>query len=58
MKSDLNVSVADFVSPQLILNKVIASTTLFGKEKTVVIIHDGERYILRITKLKKLILTK
>ncbi|WP_371817719.1 hemin uptake protein HemP [Polynucleobacter sp. AP-Sving-400A-A2] len=46
------------MSPQLILNKVIASTTLFGKEKTVVIIHDGERYILRITKLKKLILTK
>ncbi|WP_369411832.1 hemin uptake protein HemP [Polynucleobacter hallstattensis] len=37
---------------------MIASTTLFGKDKTLVIIHDGERYILRITKLKKLILTK
>ncbi|WP_216269634.1 hemin uptake protein HemP [Polynucleobacter sp. Nonnen-W13] len=46
------------MSSQLSLNKVIASTNLFGKEKTVVIIHDGERYILRITKLKKLILTK
>lgn len=40
------------------LNKVIASATLFGKQKTVVITHDGERYILRITKLRKLILTK
>jgi hemin uptake protein HemP len=40
------------------LQKVIASTTLFGEEKTIAIIHDGERYILRITKLKKLILTK
>ncbi|MCF8165370.1 MAG: hemin uptake protein HemP [Rhodoferax sp.] len=46
------------MNPLLSVNKVIASTTLFGKEKTVVIIHDGERYILRITKLKKLILTK
>ncbi|MBU3597498.1 hemin uptake protein HemP [Polynucleobacter bastaniensis] len=58
MKPELNVSTADFVNPQLSLDKVIASTTLFGKEKTVVIIHDGERYVLRITKLKKLILTK
>jgi len=46
------------MNPQLRLDKVIASATLFGKEKTVVIIHDGERYVLRITKLKKLILTK
>jgi hemin uptake protein HemP len=58
LKPELNVSTADFVNPQLSLDKVIASTTLFGKEKTVVIIHDGERYVLRITKLKKLILTK
>jgi hemin uptake protein HemP len=58
LKPELNLSIADFVNPQLSLDKVIASTTLFGKEKTVVIIHDGERYILRITKLKKLILTK
>lgn len=48
----------DFRTPQLNLDKVIASASLFGKKKTVVIIHDGERYILRITKLKKLILTK
>jgi hemin uptake protein HemP len=58
LESELNVSTADFVNPQSSLNKVIASTTLFGKDKTLVIIHDGERYILRITKLKKLILTK
>jgi len=58
LKSEFNNSRDDFVNSQLSLNKVIASTTLFGKEKTVVIIHDGERYILRITKLKKLILTK
>jgi hemin uptake protein HemP len=58
LKPEFNVSVVDFVNPQLSLNKTIASTSLFGKEKTVVIIHDGERYILRITKLKKLILTK
>jgi hemin uptake protein HemP len=58
LKPELNVSTADFVNPQLSLDKVIASTTLFGKEKTIVIIHDGERYVLRITKLKKLILTK
>jgi hemin uptake protein HemP len=58
LKPELNVSTADFVNPHLSLDKVIASTTLFGKEKTVVIIHDGERYVLRITKLKKLILTK
>jgi hemin uptake protein HemP len=58
LKPELNASIVDFVNPQLSLDKVIASTTLFGKEKTIVIIHDGERYILRITKLKKLILTK
>jgi hemin uptake protein HemP len=58
LKSGLSGSRDDLVNPQLSLDKVIASTTLFGKEKTVVIIHDGERYVLRITKLKKLILTK
>jgi hemin uptake protein HemP len=58
LKSELNNSIDDYGAPQLNLDRVIASTTLFGKEKTVVIIHDGERYILRITKLKKLILTK
>jgi len=58
LKSELNDSIDDYVNSQLRLDKVIASATLFGKEKTVVIIHDGERYVLRITKLKKLILTK
>jgi hemin uptake protein HemP len=58
LKSELNDSIEDYVNPLLSLDKVIASATLFGKEKIVVIIHDGERYILRITKLKKLILTK
>jgi hemin uptake protein HemP len=39
-------------------SKVISSAALFGKDKSIVIMHDGQRYILRITKLRKLILTK
>jgi len=38
--------------------KVISSATLLGQEKSIVILHDGQRYTLSITKLRKLILTK
>lgn len=38
--------------------RVISSTSLLGKEKAIVILHDGQKYTLRITKLRKLILTK
>jgi hemin uptake protein HemP len=58
LPSESNSSIDDLENPEMNIDKVIASATLFGKQKTVVIIHDGERYILRITKLKKLILTK
>lgn len=38
--------------------KVVSSATLLGQDKSIVILHDGQRYILSITKLRKLILTK
>ncbi len=38
--------------------RVISSAVLLGKEKSVVILHDGQKYRLSITKLRKLILTK
>ena len=38
--------------------KVVSSATLLGQDKSIVILHDGQRYTLRITKLRKLILTK
>jgi len=38
--------------------RVISSAALLGKEKSVVILHDGQKYRLSITKLRKLILTK
>lgn len=38
--------------------KVISSESLLGKNKSVVIVHDDQRYVLSITKLGKLILTK
>lgn len=38
--------------------KVISSKSLLGKNKSVVIVHDDQRYVLSITKLGKLILTK
>jgi hemin uptake protein HemP len=41
-----------------IVSKVIPSANLLGKEKSVVIVHDDQRYVLSITKLGKLILTK
>lgn len=38
--------------------KAISSESLLGKNKSVVIVHDDQRYVLSITKLGKLILTK
>lgn len=40
------------------LIKKIDTKILFGEDKTVKIIHNGNVYILRITKDDKLILTK
>jgi len=34
------------------------SESLFGGERTIWIIHNGERYLLRITRKNKLILQK
>lgn len=41
-----------------IFGKVISSACLLGKDRLVVIVHDDQQYVLRITKLGKLILTK
>lgn len=38
--------------------KTISSAALLGKQNQIFIVHDGQRYLLRITKLRKLILTK
>ena len=38
--------------------KIISSAALLGKQNQIFIVHDGQRYQLRITKLRKLILTK
>ena len=38
--------------------QTISSAALLGKQNQIFIIHDGQRYLLRITKLRKLILTK
>lgn len=38
--------------------KTISSATLLGKQNQIFIVHDGQKYLLRITKLRKLILTK
>ncbi len=46
---------AQFVSSG---GKAISSSSLFGKDRSVIIVHDGQRYVLSITKLGKLILTK
>jgi len=40
------------------LPKIISSQALLGREGLIFIEHDGHRYQLRITKLRKLILTK
>lgn len=47
-----------FSSYGFIVGKVILSANLLGKDKSVVIVHDDQRYVLRVTKLGKLILTK
>lgn len=38
--------------------KKLSSDNLLGKEREVMIQHQNETYILRLTKLNKLILTK
>lgn len=43
---------------QLILGNVLSSEKLFGNHNEVVIRHQNERYVLRLTKQNKLILTK
>jgi len=40
------------------MGKNIDSKDIFKDKNTVVIIHDGQEYYLRITKSNKLILTK
>ena len=40
------------------ISDVILSSTLLGQEKSVFILHEGHKYRLSITKLRKLILTK
>ena len=40
------------------LPKTISSAALLGKQNQIFIVHDGQRYQLRITKFRKLILTK
>ncbi|WP_215295494.1 MULTISPECIES: hemin uptake protein HemP [unclassified Polynucleobacter] len=40
------------------LPQIISSKTLLGPKELIFIEHDGHRYQLRITKLRKLILTK
>jgi hemin uptake protein HemP len=44
--------------PPYPLPKTISSEVLLGRMKQIFILHDGNSYQLRITKLGKLILTK
>lgn len=46
------------VAHEVNVSGVISSSTLLGKEKSVYILHEGHKYRLSITKLRKLILTK
>jgi hemin uptake protein HemP len=39
-------------------DKKLNSKDIFEKEKSIEIIHEGERYFLKVTKANKLILTK
>jgi len=50
---DVKASSATSEAPQTITSK-----TLLGKQNQIFIVHDGQRYQLRITKQRKLILTK
>lgn len=36
----------------------VSTESLFGKSRTLVVEHEGESYLLRITRKSKLILTK
>jgi hemin uptake protein HemP len=58
--SDINTSElhSTCIQPNVILPRVISSEILLGRMKQVFILHEGETYQLRITKLGKLILTK
>ena len=47
-----------FIRSAEILPKTISSEALLGQGKQMFIVHDGQIYQLRITKLGKLILTK
>ncbi len=47
-----------YIQPTHIFPKVISSEILLGRMRQVLILHEGETYQLRITKLGKLILTK
>jgi hemin uptake protein HemP len=56
-KNNSNPGLAQAQSPSL-LPKTISSEVLLGCMKQIFILHDGNSYQLRITKLGKLILTK
>jgi hemin uptake protein HemP len=38
--------------------KVVSAHDLFGDDREICIVHEGERYVLRITRRGKLILQK
>jgi len=56
-KNNSNQGLAKDQSPHR-LPKTISSEALLGRMKQIFILHDGNSYQLRITKLGKLILTK
>ncbi|OWF65122.1 hypothetical protein B6A14_04725 [Polynucleobacter hirudinilacicola] len=56
-KNDSNSGLPQNSSPYL-APKTISSEALLGHLKQICILHDGNLYQLRITKLGKLILTK
>ncbi|NJD69243.1 MAG: hemin uptake protein HemP [Candidatus Methylomirabilota bacterium] len=45
-------------SPPVHCRRKIESATLFQRDRELVIIHEGQEYVLRITRNGKLILTK
>lgn len=54
LDADLEPKRVEMTRPQ----RRIASETLLGGERTLVIQHQGEEYTLRLTRLGKLLLTK
>ncbi len=58
IEKNLLNSATKFNQSSVELPKTVLSDTLLGRGKLVFILHDGQRYQLRITKLRKLILTK